>query len=251
MNEIIKRLAMPFAVVMAVIAFGGSAAYAIPTLQLDIAGGTYDGSTETIVTTDTTFTVYAYLNADTVGDTYYLNISVNPDPGTYPDDVDLGSFSINGGPQIDVTGDMIYGYAPYDDTGWDGQDLPPHGIFPTYYLEYEFDFIESDTTTGYNTQDNPGAGLFDDAGNDMYYVEFEIDTSDFNYDYGDGSSLHFDLYNTVVQERRFSDIDVDDFAPFSHDAEAVPVPEPATALFLGIGLLGFFISGRKLHLRIL
>ena len=35
-------------------------ASAVPVLQLDIGGGTYDPVTETVVTSDSSFTVYAY-----------------------------------------------------------------------------------------------------------------------------------------------------------------------------------------------
>ena len=37
-----------------------------------------------------------------------------------------------------------------------------------------------------------------------------------------GMGLHFDLYNETVKNLDIVDIDVKDFAPFSHDAEYVP-----------------------------
>ena len=39
-----------------------SVAHAVPTLQLDIAGGVYDWSSKTIVATSSSFTLYALLN---------------------------------------------------------------------------------------------------------------------------------------------------------------------------------------------
>ena len=59
----------------------------------------------------------------------------------------------------------------------------------------------------------------------MYYVAFDIDRTGLNMNY----NLHFDLYNTDV--KRDGTIIVDDFAPFSHDAGAVP--EPAAVFMLG------------------
>jgi hypothetical protein len=63
--------------------------------------------------------------------------------------------------------------------------------------------------------------------------------------------LHFDLYNTTVKNN--GNITVDDFAPFSHDAQSGPglpptnvdVPEPSTIAILGLGLLGIGLARRK------
>ena len=55
-------------------------AYALPVLQLGIGGGVYDTSTETIVTTNPTFTLYAYGkatggNAIDLTETHYISIA--------------------------------------------------------------------------------------------------------------------------------------------------------------------------------
>jgi len=53
------------------------------------------------------------------------------------------------------------------------------------------------------------------------------------------------LYNTELGKES-SDIDVNQFAPFSHDAQSSKVPEPTTMLLLGLGLVGLAGVGRRI-----
>jgi len=110
-----------------------------PTLQLDIAGGTYsssnDGQTEeTIVAPADTFTLYAFLipnSSNKLDDTYYISAAVVPKMG--PDGDDLGYFVFDN-TQVDVTNDMTYGIPPLEIATtqlWDAGDLPRHGIYYT------------------------------------------------------------------------------------------------------------------------
>jgi len=212
-------------------------AQAVPMLQLDIGGGTYDTSTETIVVADSIFTVYAYLaNRGTaedltllLADTYYISIALIPG-----DSLSGESFTLDGA-TVNVTGDMTYGTPPIDVVAQQF-DLPSHGVYPTYYYEEAFQFSESNEISQYNTQERAiNGGSIDltyDSTGEMYYVAFDIDRTGLDTNY----NLHFDLYNTNV--KRNGTITVDDFAPFSHDAEAVP--EPATVFLLGLGLLGLW-----------
>ena len=209
-------------------------ATAIPSLQLDILGGTYDWSTQTIVANGNSFTLFAYLqptSSNTLSDTYYISAAVIPSLSNTAGGYDLGSFSINGS-TIDVTRDMVYGIPPLEaNLARDPGDLAPHGVYTTYFTETGFSFTSTQQTSAYNTQLLTGRGLVDGTG--MYYVAFNIDTSGLN----DGYQIHFDLYNTSA--RSGGDIDVNNlFAPFSHDAESSKVPEPATVLLLGSGLVG-------------
>jgi hypothetical protein len=229
-------------------ALGVGTAYSTPVLQLDIRGGTYDPATETIVTKDETFTLYALLNLSNVNDQaeydallagdYYLSAALTPvtsDPG------DLGSFSIDG-LAVDATSDMVFGTPPFeDDAVSDPGDLSKGGVFDTYFYELAFNFDGVRNASVYNSQDNPG-GLNPVSSGDLYYQAFEVSASGLNSEVG----LHFNLYSSEVHSG--GDVDVDKFAPFSHDAELVRVPEPAIASFLGLGFFAvtaFALFGRR------
>jgi hypothetical protein len=222
---------------------------AAPLLQLDIAGGHYDAATQTIVADGPVFTLSAILTpkqnasqADInalLGDTYYVSAAVSPQYG--PAGGTLGSFTFNG-VSTDVTQDMTYGTPPLDTLGLDSDpgDLAPHGVYPTYFQEFAFQFSPMNKALEYNTADNPG-GLTPSASGTSYYASFAIDSSLLDPNY----VIHFDLYDTLVHNCGNGrqtlpgcvDIDVDHFAPFSHDAQSSPpVPEPASMLLIGSGI---------------
>lgn len=108
-------------------------ASAIPTLQLDIFGGTYDSASETIIAPGSEFTLYAYLipnDKNTLDDWYYISAALIP-PTNPPGD-SLGYFVFESD-IISVTSDMFYGVPPLETIlGHDPGDLPSHGIFETY-----------------------------------------------------------------------------------------------------------------------
>jgi hypothetical protein len=230
-------------------------ASAVPMLQLDIAGGTYDPVTETIMADGSPFTLYAVLTpqpntsakdlAKLLSATYYVAVALVPQTSTQ---ADLGSYSFNG-TSYQVTGDMTYGVPPFELVpalqGQDPGDLPTHGVYPTFFNEMPFTFSSSQKAQTYDTSTNPG-GLVPSASGGSYYVAFTIDTLPLSPD----TALHFDLYDTDVRQcgtkmnkganAACPDVDVNDFAPFSHDAQSIPppppLPEPTTVALFGTGL---------------
>lgn len=249
------------AILLVLPALAGKAT-ALPVLQLDMAGGVYDPITETIVAPGGSFTVYAILTPHTgataaeiaalLNTNYFLSVGLVPQSA--PPGGSLGSFTFGpqGGSQslVPVTTGMTYGVPPLETMailqGFDPNDLAKHGIYPTYFSEFGFQFSPLNTTNGYNTATNPGGPTPSPTGT-SYFAAFTGDSSLL----AAGYQLHFDLYNETVRNcaTRNSgpciDVDVDMFAPFSHDAET-RVPEASTSVMMLVGLL---VGGRCLRRR--
>jgi hypothetical protein len=235
---------------------------AVPQLQLDILGGTYDSGTETIVgPAGEQITLVALLtpkeNASDaeiqalLSRTYYISVALLPATSV---GAELGSFTFDE-TSVVVTSDMVFGVPPIEsaggDQGHDAHDLGEHGVFRTFFSEFGFQFSGEDKALTYNTMDSPG-GLVPSSLGDSYYRQFVIDTSGLDAGY----ELHFDLYTTIsgapaaLKKNGIAstDIDVDDFAPFSHDAETrrtTELPEPGTLLLLGTTLMALTAPSRS------
>lgn len=232
--------------ILAALTFASAPARAVPELQLDILGGTYDSTTQTIMSASNSFALYAY--SLSLPGSFFLSMALVPavTAGNY------GSFTVNGS-TINVTGDMTFGTPPLETilggAETDRGDLPTHGMYPTYFAEQMFTFSAADQSGLYNTQDQTGAGP--QAGTGMYFARFDFDLSGLAAGFG----LHFDLYNESIisycknRNCTIGDIDVNKFAPFSHDAQAmvtaIPEPETYAMLLVGLGLMAFVARRRR------
>jgi hypothetical protein len=203
-------------------------AQAIPTLQLDIVSGNtfYDEATESITTSSTAFTLYALLNPDRdsgLNGEYFISAAILG-PVEY-----FQSFEF-GGTSYGIEDGMTFGTPPLAE----GRQLPPHGIFDTYFFEIPISFVGAEEAIPYNTQDYPGLGpIWSEGSTGFYFQSFNVDVSNL----GEGLSLHFDLYQTGSG--------IVEFAPFSHDGQFRRAPEPGTILLLGLGLTGLATWNRR------
>ena len=98
-------------------------AEAVPVLQLDIIGGTYDWETQTIVSNSTSFTLVALLtpqDSSALYDTYYISAALTPQTaeGTNPTN---STFSFDG-TTYNATEDMTYGVPPLEEGMYGTED---------------------------------------------------------------------------------------------------------------------------------
>lgn len=209
-----------------------SSVWAVPFLQLDIKGGTYDTSSETVFNTTNAFELCALVDTTSskyvAGTTYWLSIAIVPQVTTDPGAA-FGTFEFDG--TTYDSGDMMYGIPPSVDPvsnqGGGPGNLGSHDIFETYFLEVTFTSFDG-MAKEYNSMDNPG-GLVTDPLGTLAYACFNVDVSNL----GDGYGIHFDLF-TVGSDNRLKE-----FAPFSHDAQGNKVPDGgATVMLLGMALVG-------------
>ena len=185
-------------------------AEAVPALQLYVEGAIYDSLTETWVSTSLTDFDLQVIGADNPIEDVYLAIAVpTGESGTITiNSTAIGPFSFG----TPITGDGTY--------------LPSHGIYPADFATYfmgDFGLVQ----TVYDMQ--PG-----ETGSALGEIKtVSISISGYSW-------AHFDAYDHILSKSKIKY----DFAPFSHDAESAPIPEPASLLLLGSGLFALKLFGR-------
>lgn len=206
------------------ILFIAAPAFAVPAIQLYIPGATYDSQSDTWVTPATDFELWvivANLDKQTIFD---LTLVASLKGGEAPKDGGL-TITPEGGSAITYNaGDFTYGTPPISDP------IPSHGIYPTDYTTL---LVASTTTSGpfETVQDYTQFG----GGSSAYGQIFKFNVSS-KY-----NQVHFDAYgfHEDIDGRRM-------FAPFSHDAEAVPEPTSLVLFGLGMGVAGVIRRRKKM-----
>ncbi|HYE25179.1 MAG TPA: choice-of-anchor N protein [Clostridia bacterium] len=220
-------------------------ASAEPVLQLYIPGAAYDALSETwAISGASTFDIWAvaYLGNPTTGGVYDVKLAVAYQHGSGTTlsiaPATTGGYGGFTDPDTPVAPTLLQtvtnGAAPK--TG-DGANLPSHGIYGagTDWSEYalgDFTAKSSPCADFINAMPSPGS------------TNCQINAYTVTITGGSSPWIHFDLYDHYVSRQgayRYVN------APFSHDGESDggQVPEPATVLLLGSGLLGLAMRLRR------
>jgi len=238
-------------------------AWAVPILQLYIEGATYDMASETWTletypgeTGAVNFRLWVIGNPNPRGPIYNVRLSV-----AYPAELRTDGYDLSFSFVPSTTGDLggffdpsvpppptlvQYGAEGTSPTIVGRSKLPPHGVFGPGTIWQEFalgDFALRDSPLGdfYEAFPHPTGS----CGQINVYEVSVFHTGGLSLV---GTTLHFDAYGYVKRGRRQLPV----FAPFSHDAEVHPVPNPSSvALLLSLLLSGGgWVGLRARHLSL-
>lgn len=223
---------------------------AIPALQLYIEGATYDSASETWVadvTSGDPIRLWAIGNLGQLRTThptiYDVKLAVAFEAGKNPTITLKGSTT--GGyqgfldpstpPDINTVWNYGYGTIPLLS---DGSELPSHGVYGAGVDWQEFmlgDFNQQDSQMADFINSVPTAESSPQQWGQINVYEITVTGTDW---------VHFDLYDHIESASRGRIKYV--FAPFSHDAEGMGVPDGGmTLVLLGIGLAGLAVASRQ------
>ncbi len=212
-------------------------AYAVPHLQLFIDGATYDWDTQTWVLATTGSVDLYVISAKEEHYDVLVSMALSGFGGGNPS----GIVSVSG--FDNAPSPWTWGFGPIASApGFDGnEDLPPHGVFPTWFAEVN---TEDYGLTGFVGDVQPGSDFWDPTinGPGPANAQGQFKVFSLSIDAPLGTSVHFDAYTLI-------DGKLDEFAPFSHDASTTIVPEPGTILLMSSGLLGLWLSAIRRRKR--
>ena len=197
------------------------AAWAVPDLQLYVEGATYDPQSETWVTASSTFNLQVLVANNALEDVY-VAVAIPPDGDPAGGTVTLNGSAVTISP---TKGTPIMS---------NGQSLPGHGIYPTYFGTYLLGDLVPTAATPVQDMQPGGGGGWSTLG---LTVNIPVSISGFG-------SVHFDVYDHIAGDTRVR------FAPFSHDAEYAPEPSSLLLLLSGTGgMLGLGVCRRVVSRR--
>ncbi len=208
-----------------------SSASAVPLLQIYIEDATYHSSSDTWVTTSTSFNVWVIANTNGAGSKGPLrDVTLVATAITG----NLNNLTITGGTTSLVDDPSIASTPTPGKSGTNSHDsLSDHGVFKDDNPWQEFslgDMLLSDSPLGDATQGGfpefidgaPGSAQIN-----VYHIEKATPYT----------SIHFDVFGFFGTKNKYTS------APYSHDAESLAIDEPASLALILFGI--FALNFRK------